>query len=156
MPRKRQRKGAEALASTDSEGESARLTPSKKEKRSVSNSDKNHIPLIKLRMPEPHSASSTAAAPPASPAKPRKPPSACGSSSGVSDKATEDCRQELEISEEAVNTNAQKAKKDSNAQKATNPANKEASNDAREPSRSVDDLAQKKALDAANAEKRNC
>jgi hypothetical protein len=51
MPSKR----AEALASTDSEGESARLTPSKKEKRTVSDSDEDHIPLFKPRMPEPRS-----------------------------------------------------------------------------------------------------
>jgi hypothetical protein len=51
MPRKR----AAALASTDSEGESARLTPSKKEKRTDSDSDEDHIPLIKPRMPEPRS-----------------------------------------------------------------------------------------------------
>ncbi len=53
--RKRQSKCAEALASTDSEGESARLTPSKKMKTSVSDSDEDHIPLIKPRMLEPRS-----------------------------------------------------------------------------------------------------
>jgi hypothetical protein len=47
------RKGAEALASTDSEGESARPTPSKKEKPTVSDCDEDDIPLIKPRMPEP-------------------------------------------------------------------------------------------------------
>jgi hypothetical protein len=49
----RKRKGAEALASTDSEGESARPTPSKKEKPTVSDCDEEDIPLIKPRMPEP-------------------------------------------------------------------------------------------------------
>ncbi len=53
MQRKRQSKGAEALASTDSEGESARLTPSKKEKTTVSDSNEDHIQLIKPRMLEP-------------------------------------------------------------------------------------------------------
>jgi hypothetical protein len=102
-----------------------------------------------------------AAAPPSSPAKPRKPPSA----RGRGDDATADCREELQIAEDAVDTNAQKAKKDSNAQQAkkdsnaqrarntTNAADKEAGNDARESSRRVEDLAQRRALDEANAEK---
>jgi hypothetical protein len=49
----RKRNGAQALASTDSEGESARLTPSKKEKPTVSDCDEDDIPLFKPRMPEP-------------------------------------------------------------------------------------------------------
>ncbi len=49
----RKRKGAEARASTDSDGESARLTPSKKEKPTVSDCDEDDIPLIKPRMSEP-------------------------------------------------------------------------------------------------------
>ncbi len=47
------RKGAAALASTDSEGESARPTPSKKEKPTVSDCDEDDIQLTKPRMPEP-------------------------------------------------------------------------------------------------------
>ena len=53
MRRKRELKGAEALASTDSEGESARPTPSKKEKPTASDCDEDDIPLFKPRMPEP-------------------------------------------------------------------------------------------------------
>ena len=50
MPPKRQRKGAEALASTDSERESCRPTPSKKEKPDSDDDDK---PLYEPRMPVP-------------------------------------------------------------------------------------------------------